>query len=205
MGPGGKVCLAGRGAGIIPYGPARSRPWTSRRDTARRERPAHTLRKTMLPPTAKPYLVRAIYDWCVDEGHTPYLLVAATYPGVRFPDGYAREGRLTLNIAPKAVERLELGPDRIRFLARFAGQVHGVEVPVAAVIAVFAAENHDGVVFGEPPAPAAALADADASEAAPTAGKARGKAEEQPEEAAGGKPDEEPGGKPGGPRLRLVK
>jgi stringent starvation protein B len=158
----------------------------------------------MLPPTAKPYLVRAIYDWCVDEGQTPYLLVAAAYPGVRFPNGYDRDGRLTLNIAPKAVERLELGPDRIRFLARFGGAVHGVEVPVAAVIAVFAAESHDGVVFGEPPAPAAPLEEV--PEGAKT--EAPAPAESPKAEAEGPEPPppaDEPDGKPGGPRLRLVK
>jgi stringent starvation protein B len=154
----------------------------------------------MLPPTAKPYLVRAIYDWCLDEGHTPYLLVAATYPGVRFPNGYDRDGRLTLNIAPKAVERLELGPDRIRFLARFGGAVQGVEVPVAAVIAVFAAESHDGVVFGEPPAPAAPLDASETPEAAPIpAPQAEAEGPEPPP------PADEPDDKPGGPRLRLVK
>jgi stringent starvation protein B len=152
----------------------------------------------MLPPTAKPYLVRAIYDWCLDEGHTPYLLVSATYPGVRFPEGYARDGRLTLNVAPKAVERLELGSDRIRFLARFGGQVHGVEVPVAAVIAVFAAESHDGIVFGEPPAPAAALEGA-ATSAEPAPGP--NGADGPPEPPPPGSPES----RPGGPRLRLVK
>lgn len=162
-------------------------------------------RKSMLPPTAKPYLVRAIYDWCVDEGHTPYLLVAAAYPGVRFPAGYDRDGRLTLNIAPKAVERLELGADRIRFLARFGGAVHGVEVPVAAVIAVFAAESHDGVVFGEPPAPAAALEEPGAAETAPAAPAPAPKAGAENVEPPPPPPADKPDGKPGGPRLRLVK
>jgi stringent starvation protein B len=154
----------------------------------------------MLPPTAKPYLVRAIYDWCLAEGHTPYILASAPYPGVRFPDGYAKDGHLTLNIAPKAVERMELGPDRIRFLARFGGRVHEVEVPHQAVVAVFAAETHEGVVFGEPPAPAAALSaeTADAAEAADTP-----EAEGAPADVAE-TPPEGPA-KPAGPRLRLVE
>lgn len=153
----------------------------------------------MLPPTAKPYLLRAIYDWCLNEGHTPYVLVAAAQPGVRFPAGYDKDGKLTLNIAPRAVDGLELGADRIRFRGRFGGRVEEVEVPVAAVIAVFAAETHDGLVFGEPPAPAAALAEE--PEATGTADGPKGEAAE-----AGPEPEAETEPKPaGGPRLRLVK
>jgi len=159
----------------------------------------------MLPPTAKPYLLRAIYDWCLAEGHTPHVLVASAHPGVRFPAGYDKGGKLTLNIAPRAVQGLDLGLDRIRFAARFGGRVEEVEVPLVAVVAVFAAETHDGLVFGEPPAPAQALE----SESAVPDGEAPAapEAEAAPETAPEAAPETEPAPAPGkgGPRLRLVK
>lgn len=142
----------------------------------------------MLPPNAKPYLVRAIYDWCLAEGHTPYVLVAAAQPGVRFPAGYEKDGRITLNIAPRAVDAFEMGLDRIRFMGRFGGQVHGIEVPMNAVIAVFAAETHDGLVFGDPPAPPTEPSNGD-----------------RPTEDAGPEPEPPATPKAGSPRLRLVK
>jgi stringent starvation protein B len=171
----------------------------------------------MLPPTAKPYLLRAIYDWCLAEGHTPYVLVAATQPGVRFPAGHDKDGRLTLNLSPRAVQGLDLGPDRIRFMARFGARVAEVEVPLVAVIAVFAAETHEGIIFGEPPAPAAPLEEAEVSsngaEPAPASADASGNG--VPEPTSGPVPEPAPDAEPepqaesdpgkGGPRLRLVK
>ncbi len=107
----------------------------------------------MLPPTAKPYLVRAIYDWCLAEGHSPYLLVSSNQAGARVPEGYDKDGRITLNINPRAVQNLELGMERIRFSARFGAAPFQVEVPYQAIVAVFAAETHEGMVFGDPHAP----------------------------------------------------
>lgn len=104
----------------------------------------------MLPFSARPYMIRAIYDWCVHEGHTPYLLVATEVPGVRVPEGYGKDGKITLNVGPRAVQNLDLGDDRVRFSARFGGQHREVEVPIKALVAVFAAETHEGLVFGEP-------------------------------------------------------
>jgi len=104
----------------------------------------------MLPPTAKPYLVRAIYDWCLAEGHTPYILAAESHAGVRVPEGYAKDGRITLNINPRAVQNLEVGADSIRFSARFGAAPFQVVVPYQAVVAIFASETHEGMVFGDP-------------------------------------------------------
>jgi len=104
----------------------------------------------MLPPTAKPYLVRAIYDWCLAEGHTPYILAAESHVGVRVPEGYAKDGRITLNINPRAVQNLEVGADSIRFSARFGAAPFQVVVPYQAVVAIFASETHEGMVFGDP-------------------------------------------------------
>ena len=123
----------------------------------------------MLPPTAKPYLVRAIYDWCLAEGHSPYLLVSIGQPGVRVPEGYDKDGRITLNINPRAVQDLELGMDRIRFSARFGAAPFHVEVPHQAIVAIFAAETHEGMVFGDPHPPGNLAARPDeAAEPAPT-------------------------------------
>lgn len=97
----------------------------------------------------RPYLIRAIYEWCVDNGHTPHLLVAADYPGVAVPLQFVQEGRITLNIAPMAVQSLQLDTNPIWFSARFSGRPFEVVVPPGAVLAIFARENGEGMVFGE--------------------------------------------------------
>lgn len=104
----------------------------------------------------RPYLIRAMYDWVVDNGLTPYLLVAADAQGVSVPPGYAREGRLTLNVNPSAVRNLDLGNELISFSARFGGRAFNVSVPPGAVLALYASENGEGMLFGEeetPPEP----------------------------------------------------
>lgn len=103
----------------------------------------------------RPYLIRAIYDWATDNGYTPHLLVAADYEGVNIPREYVKDGRITLNISAMAVQSLNLETDPIWFSARFGGRAFEVIVPSGAVLAVFARENGEGVVFGEvePPNP----------------------------------------------------
>ena len=103
----------------------------------------------------RPYLIRAIYDWATDNGHTPHLLVSADYPGVVVPREYVQEGRITLNVSPMAVQNLDVQSDPIWFSARFSGRSFDVQVPSGAVLAVFARENGEGIVFGEvePPEP----------------------------------------------------
>lgn len=127
----------------------------------------------------RPYLIRAIYDWCVDNGHTPHLLVAADYPGVNVPLQFVQEGRITLNLSPMAVQSLSVEDDPIWFSARFSGRPFDVIVPTGAVLAIFARENGEGLVFGEveppsgpqPAAPSGAGADP-ATDAAKTKGRA---------------------------------
>ena len=97
----------------------------------------------------RPYLIRAIYDWAADNGYTPHLLIAADAEGVVVPREYVKEGRITLNISPMAVQNLDLRRDPIHFFARFGGQPFDVQVPSGAVLAVFARENGEGIVFGE--------------------------------------------------------
>ncbi len=97
----------------------------------------------------RPYLIRAIYDWATDNGFTPHLLVAADVEGVSVPREYVQEGRITLNVSPMAVQSLDLHADPIWFSARFGGRACEVTVPVGAVLAVFARENGEGIVFGD--------------------------------------------------------
>ena len=102
----------------------------------------------------RPYLLRAIYDWISDNGLTPYLLVDAAWPGVMVPPQAAKDGRVVLNIAMRAVVGLDLGKEWVRFHARFGGVSHAVEVPVGAVLAIYAQENGQGMMFpaeGAPP------------------------------------------------------
>jgi stringent starvation protein B len=104
----------------------------------------------------KPYLIRALYDWIVDNNLTPYILVDAEYPGVQVPQEHVSGGRIVLNISPKACRGLHIGLDRIVFTARFSGLSVQIFVVPAAVMAIYAKENHRGMEFSiedEPPPP----------------------------------------------------
>ena len=97
----------------------------------------------------RPYLLRALYEWIVDNGMTPHVLVDARMPGVRVPAHAVKDGRIVLNIAERAVAKLELGNDALRFTARFAGVSQAVMVPLPAVIAVYARETGQGMALPE--------------------------------------------------------
>jgi len=97
--------------------------------------------------TNRPYLIRALYDWISDNGLTPYVLVDARADGVRVPPFAVKEGQVVLNLAMRAVEDLELGNEVLRFRARFSGHSHDILVPVAAVRAIYAQENGQGMMF----------------------------------------------------------
>lgn len=97
--------------------------------------------------SSRPYLLRAIFDWLVDNGLTPHLLVDAGVPGVAVPAAYVKDGQIVLNVSPTAVRNLELGNDLIRFEARFGGQPVMIWVPPAAVRGIYARENGQGMVF----------------------------------------------------------
>ena len=84
----------------------------------------------------RPYLMRAIYEWIADNGMTPHVLVNARAPGVRVPAHTVKDGQVVLNIADRAVSRLEMGNDALRFSARFGGVSQSVVVPLHAVIAI---------------------------------------------------------------------
>jgi stringent starvation protein B len=105
----------------------------------------------------RPYLLRAMYDWISDNGLTPYILVDAASPGVTVPKSAVKDGRIVLNVAQRAVAQLDLGKEYVRFTARFAGVSQIVEVPMSGILAIYAQENGQGMMFPAesqpPPAP----------------------------------------------------
>lgn len=104
--------------------------------------------------SSRPYLVRALYEWIVDNDCTPHLLVNAELPGVQVPPGFASDGQIVLNVSPSAVRHLHMDNEAISFEGRFGGVAHSLYVPTAAVLAIYARENGQGMVFDlEPPVP----------------------------------------------------
>lgn len=99
--------------------------------------------------SSRPYLVRAMYQWIVDNDMTPHLLVDASVDGVQVPAEHIQNGKIILNIAPMAISSLVLGDAEITFGARFSGQPQDLYVPVDAVLAVYAKENGQGMMFSE--------------------------------------------------------
>jgi len=96
--------------------------------------------------STKPYLIRAIYEWCVDQGFTPYL-AAVVDAHARVPAGYARDGQIVLNLSPEATNGLQMGNDLITFQARFGGVAQAISIPTGNVVAVYARENGHGMAF----------------------------------------------------------
>ncbi len=97
--------------------------------------------------SSKPYLIRALYDWIVDNGCTPHLVVEAKDERVRVPTQYVKDGAIVLNIAPGAVRDLVLGNDYISFNARFGGVAQDVLFPVGAARMIYARENGQGMAL----------------------------------------------------------
>ncbi|MCF7985850.1 MAG: ClpXP protease specificity-enhancing factor, partial [Thiohalocapsa sp.] len=95
----------------------------------------------------RPYLIRAVYDWIIDNGMTPHLLVDATHPSAVVPTAFVEDGRIVLNVAPQAVHGLQLDNDGIRFSARFGGSPFAVELSPHAVLGLYARENGQGMLF----------------------------------------------------------
>jgi stringent starvation protein B len=135
--------------------------------------------------STKPYFVRAIFEWCVDQGLTPYLTVVVG-PATRVPREFVKDGQIVLNIGPDATNQLLLGNDEITFQARFSGVAFPVVVPIDSVAAIFAKENGQGMSFEV--GGAAAAASAPSSDEPATEG-----------------PDELPPTPPGRPHLTRVK
>lgn len=98
-------------------------------------------------PSAKPYLLRGMVQWMEDNGLTPQMLVDATQPGVSVPQEHIKAGKIVLNIAARATVRRDMANEHVSFGARFGGVARDVWVPMAAVLAVYARENGQGMTF----------------------------------------------------------
>lgn len=97
----------------------------------------------------RPYLLRAMYEWIVDCGHTPHVIVDAERPDVEVPRAYVKDGKIVLNLSATATQGLLLGNESVEFSARFAGIVQHVRLPLAAVLGIYARETGEGMVFSE--------------------------------------------------------
>jgi len=98
--------------------------------------------------SSRPYLIRALNDWIIDNEMTPYIVVDAHYKAVQVPQQYVEAGKIVLNLSPTAVRDLCIDNDHVLFSARFGGVSMDVIVPIHAVLAVYAKENGQGMVFG---------------------------------------------------------
>ncbi|KPY46449.1 ClpXP protease specificity-enhancing factor [Pseudomonas syringae pv. ribicola] len=97
--------------------------------------------------SSRPYLVRALYEWIVDNDCTPHMLVNAEYPSVQVPQGFANDGQIVLNVSPSAVRHLHMDNEAVSFEGRFGGVPHTLYVPVGAILGIYARENGQGMVF----------------------------------------------------------
>ena len=98
------------------------------------------------PTSTKPYLLRAIYEWCVDNAMTPYLSVVVDAQ-TRVPMEYVRDGEIVLNIGPHATSHMQMGNEFIECTARFSGAARELSIPLAAIAAIYARENGHGMSF----------------------------------------------------------
>ncbi len=144
----------------------------------------------------RPYLLRALWEWIADNGMTPHLLVDATLSGVRVPPQTVKDGKVVLNIADRAVSRLEIGNDLVTFSARFAGMSHPVSVPVPAILAIYARETGQGMALPEEMVPSGAQANTSSAQTA---------ASSELEEDTGSPPGDDTPPPRRGAHLRIVK
>ena len=137
-------------------------------------------------PSTRPYLLRAMYEWCVDSGFTPYVAVMADET-VQVPREFVKDGQVVLNIGPDATNGLLIGNELMEFKARFAGVVREIMVPVDRVMAIYARENGQGMAF-----PAAPVTE-------------KGPRAVSPATSEGSDPPPEPPASPGGKRPVLTR
>ena len=97
--------------------------------------------------SSRPYLVRALYEWIVDNDCTPHMLVNAEYRAVQVPQGFASDGQIVLNVSPSAVRHLHMDNEAVSFEGRFGGVAHTLYVPTGAILGIYARENGQGMVF----------------------------------------------------------
>ncbi len=129
----------------------------------------------------KPYLIRGLYEWLLDNEVTPYILVDAGNESVLIPNGIATDGKVVLNLAPGAIQQLEMTNEYLSFSARFNGVARDIYCPMASILAIYARENGEGMMFSSD---TVSMSGADSSE--------------QPGDATGNKKQSRPG-------LKIVK
>lgn len=146
----------------------------------------------------KPYLIRALYEWCVDSGYTPYLAVTVN-SRTHVPRDFVKNGEIVLNIGAAAVHKLSMGNETIEFAARFNGVSRDVSVPMDAIAGIYARESGQGMAFEITPDTTPAV---DAATPEETKGKKADKSKDSP-------PDDDvppkPPGSGGRPKLQIVK
>jgi len=96
--------------------------------------------------STKPYLLRALYEWCTDNGYTPHIAVRVDNQ-TRVPRQFVRDNEIVLNISFEATSQLQMGNEWVEFSARFSGKSHKIEVPIANILAIYARENGQGMAF----------------------------------------------------------
>lgn len=129
--------------------------------------------------SSRPYIIRAIYEWIVDNGLTPYILVDTRSEAVIVPESFIENNRIILNISPMATHDLALGNDNVSFNARFSGSPLDVFIPTPSVLAIYAQENGQGMMFG----------DGDSNEPPPSGGpNGRSELPAGPDQGSGKKP-----------------
>lgn len=111
----------------------------------------------------KPYLIRAIYEWILDNDTTPYIVAVTTSPQVIVPKKFCNDDKITLNISPTATHNLRIGNDVLECKARFAGVSYDIYVPIEYIIAIYANENNQGMMFPAETAPAESMATTNAT------------------------------------------
>ena len=143
----------------------------------------------------KPYLLRALFEWCVDNGYTPHLAVKVD-SRTQVPAEYVKDGEIILNISPNAVHKLQMGNELIEFSARFGGVARQISLPITNVYALYANETRQGMTFDVEGKEAGARqglvsrseAESTASNAKPPAALPAPAATEPPKKPSGGKP-----------------
>lgn len=140
----------------------------------------------------RPYLIRALYEWLVDAGEVPHLLVDATLPDVEVPEAFVQDGRIVLNVGAGAVQSLQMGNDEFSFSARFQGAPRIVRFPPAAVIAIYGRESGQGMMFGPDDVDDKIAAEDDAPLRDSESGRDQGERDSKPP-------------KPGKPSLKIIK
>ena len=97
----------------------------------------------------KPYLIRAIYEWIVDNDLTPHISVDAYQPGVEVPQSYVNDGQIVLNLVPRAITNLSMGNEEVSFSTRFGGMPCDIYLPIRSIVGIYAQENGQGMIFQE--------------------------------------------------------